>query len=376
MQSSTIGATFAESVAAGHSPRHRVDCQNEVGYARVVALSKQFSTELASLNVSYGVHGMFGIFADGDPINRNTDGSFTPHTVIRAGKRINIKKASYVNYSHVKTRMLYTAACEHINQVVHRARGSHVRPTICELGFNAGLSAMLLLEAAPAARVISFDIDAFKWTRPAASMLQKAYPPERFTGVVWGDSHSTIPKLKASQPDFGCDVMFIDGRKDGVGKLRHIADMTRHATRPRTVVLIDDCNFDRLSALVPLECSSDGFSGPDSVAPRAGTQPIICTPKTIADTKLRAQGELATAAAASGPTKTLVKVVPGRGLVSNSSEGAAMAVRAGLLRLIECRWAPRVLDGWARSILEEGMCLAEIAPSAEIASSATEPNVE
>ena len=54
------------------------------------------------------------------------------------------------NYQRVKTRFMFLRVCE-------LARQGRVR-SMCELGFNAGLSALLLLEAAPGATLVSFDL--------------------------------------------------------------------------------------------------------------------------------------------------------------------------------------------------------------------------
>ena len=95
-----------------------------------------------------------------------------------------------------KTRFLY----EHVCRLAQQGRAN----TICEVGFNAGLSALLLLEAAPSARVISFDLGDMPWSGFAANALRAAYDsPRRFIGTVFGDSAATLPFFK----DGPCDVM-------------------------------------------------------------------------------------------------------------------------------------------------------------------------
>lgn len=93
-----------------------------------------------------------------------------------------------------KTRFLYEGVC----RLAQQGRAN----TICEVGFNAGLSSLLLLEAAPTAHVVSFDLGDMPWSGYAANALREAYPPRRFGGAIFGPSAHTIPKF-----DGKCDVM-------------------------------------------------------------------------------------------------------------------------------------------------------------------------
>ena len=89
------------------------------GYDRIERLGQRLTEAAQGLRVGYGVHGQWGIFAP--------------------------------RLQQTKTRFLHEWLCRYI------ARG---RPmvTICELGFMAGHSAMLFLETARTAKVVSFDV--------------------------------------------------------------------------------------------------------------------------------------------------------------------------------------------------------------------------
>ena len=99
-----------KATRAGMSHGHSASCER--GHQHMEQLAHNFSRSLG------WQHGKFGIFAN--------------------------------NYQRVKTRFMFLRVCE-------LARQGRVR-SMCELGFNAGLSALLLLEAAPGATLVSFDL--------------------------------------------------------------------------------------------------------------------------------------------------------------------------------------------------------------------------
>lgn len=159
----------------------------------------------------YDVHGLFGIFAAGDRIN-------------------NKSKRYFINYSGVKTSFLLTRACEY-------AQDRHTT-TICEVGFCAGLSAVLFLEAVPKSRVLSFDLGDMPWTRYADDFLQRRYTQQRFPGVMYGDAATTIPH-SIQFSTFHCDMVFVDGSKTFEGRLGSLISL-RNVSRKNTVVFMDE----------------------------------------------------------------------------------------------------------------------------------------
>lgn len=77
-------------------------------------------------------------------------------------------------------------------------------PVICEIGFNAGYSAVTFLVAHTTARVVSFDIGDFAVPYVAKRWIDEAFP-ERHQ-LVLGDSGITVRNWKDR-----CDLYFIDG---------------------------------------------------------------------------------------------------------------------------------------------------------------------
>lgn len=80
---------------------------------------------------------------------------------------------------------------------------------MCEIGFNAGHSALALLMGNPRARYIAFDALYLKWTQPMIQFLQTSFPNR--IELVPGPSIDTVPRYR---PDGfpGCDLISIDGR--------------------------------------------------------------------------------------------------------------------------------------------------------------------
>ena len=151
----------------------------------------------------YTVHGLFGIFAE--------------HLQEKAGK----KKGRFYgpDYRQIKTRFLY----DHICKLARQGRAD----TICEVGFNAGLSALLFLLAAPNSRFISFDLGDFRWSRYAASALREAFPStSHYMGTVYGSSSVTIP---AADQGLKCDVMFVDGDKRPSGRFADLQNFRQRS---------------------------------------------------------------------------------------------------------------------------------------------------
>ena len=97
----------------------QADACTAAGYARVERLGQRLTEAAQGLRVGYGVHGQWGIFAP--------------------------------RLQQTKTRFLHEWLCRYIT------RGRPME-TICELGFMAGHSAMLFLETARTAKVVSFDV--------------------------------------------------------------------------------------------------------------------------------------------------------------------------------------------------------------------------
>jgi hypothetical protein len=310
------------AAAVNLTQAREVSC-DEASHARMLFLAQLLSRDLQRSHPAYTTHGLMGIFADGAPINRYANGTARVHLVRSARNRslglVNRLRANYLDYKHLKTRFLHQRTCE---RAAWLSQGTRRLIHICEIGFNAGLSSLLLLEASASAgaRVRSFDIDAFPYTRTASALLTRAYA-ERLN-VSFGDADAllALPSMNVSgrHTRQACDITFVDGQKSVVGKLGHLKVLAKYA-RAGAWIFVDDVK-------------NGSWCGRRTVEPDGHT---LC---------IGTRGTIVSKAAA-------------------ASEGLAAAVQLGIVHLIECRWpSVRPHEGWRMD--GEGLCLAEVSQEA------------
>ena len=124
--------------------------------------------------------------------------------------------------------------------------GKQATTRICEIGFNAGHSTMLLLlgrDTSPVDFTI-FDIGTHRYTRPCVSYIQSVFPHVKFE-YVEGDSTVTMPSWINTHKELigSYDVIHVDG-----GHSEHciINDMknTDLLIKLNGIVIIDDTNLE------------------------------------------------------------------------------------------------------------------------------------
>jgi hypothetical protein len=111
--------------------------------------------------------------------------------------------------------------------------------TVCEIGFNAGHSALLWL-ASGVRRVLSFELGQYPYSAKAISWLDKRYRG-RFQ-VVMGDSLNSVPAFHEMWPDERCNLLFIDGGhlyQHTMGDLENFRKMRNESFH---YLLVDDTN--------------------------------------------------------------------------------------------------------------------------------------
>lgn len=119
------------------------------------------------------------------------------------------------------------------------ARGPTVR-NICEVGFNAGHSAAVFLNANPQANMYSFDIGQFPYTRGNSKLMKEIFPT-RFE-YVSGPSEVTVPEFGQSRPDTKCDIISVDGDHSTEGTFNDLVNFRKLASC-RNWVLMDDAGW-------------------------------------------------------------------------------------------------------------------------------------
>eukprot|EP00930_Biecheleria_cincta_P002341 TRINITY_DN103350_c0_g1_i1.p1 TRINITY_DN103350_c0_g1~~TRINITY_DN103350_c0_g1_i1.p1 ORF type:complete len:278 (+),score=35.33 TRINITY_DN103350_c0_g1_i1:119-952(+) len=149
------------------------------------------------------------------------------------------------------------------------ARGPTVKH-ICEVGFNAGHSAAIYLNANPEAKLHSFDIGQFPYTRGNSKLMKELFP-DRFE-YISGSSTETVPAFAEERPEVKCDVISVDGDHSTEGTLADLANFRKLASC-RNWVLMDDAGWNSTNSawqqakdagiLTQVECFADMNPRPD-----------------------------------------------------------------------------------------------------------------
>ena len=186
------------------------------GFQRIDRLARLLSKAARAGCNSFGFHGQYGVFSS-PPTPTNRSSAFLR------------MQAKHYTYGPTKATFLYNETCRHF------VSGGG-KQQLCEIGFNAGHTSLIWLEAAPSARVIAFDLGDLAYARKQAALMSRAYG-ERFQ-VVWGSSLETVPahERKLSSK---CDVAFLDGGKNRNLRLGDLRAFHR-LSGPGTLLLFDE----------------------------------------------------------------------------------------------------------------------------------------
>lgn len=130
--------------------------------------------------------------------------------------------------------------------------GKQATTKLCEIGFNAGHSAMVMLlgrEEKPLDFTI-FDIGEHKYTKPCYNYIKSNFSNVSFE-FIEGDSTKTMPKWIASHPELAgtYDVVHLDG-----GHSEHciVNDMKNSdiLVKKGGIIIIDDTNLRHINERV------------------------------------------------------------------------------------------------------------------------------
>ena len=134
--------------------------------------------------------------------------------------------------------------------------GKQAPARICEIGFNAGHSAMLLLLASSATTFTVFDIGHHRYTQPCLNYIEHIFPHVAFEYIV-GDSTLTMPtQMEGRQETY--DLVHVDG---GHSEFCATSDM-KHADillKPSGIMVVDDTDAPQINGLVNLYLASGKY---------------------------------------------------------------------------------------------------------------------
>lgn len=119
---------------------------------------------------------------------------------------------------------------------------------ICEIGFNAGHSLLLMLDVNPNAEYTLFDINMHNYTDPCLQFIKSCYPNTTIN-MLYGSSSETLPKYIKTHGNKIFDLIHIDGGHSA--EIVH-ADFTNtlELASSDTIIIFDDYNIKKIKKYI------------------------------------------------------------------------------------------------------------------------------
>jgi predicted O-methyltransferase YrrM len=139
--------------------------------------------------------------------------------------------------------------------------GSTVKTRICEIGFNAGHSALLFLltnQETPIDFTV-FDIGQHAYTEPCLTYMRNAFPNVTFE-YIKGDSIVKVPQwtMNNSQYMQSYDLVHVDGGHSEMCVKNDLKNATK-LVAPGGLLVVDDTNYDYINRYVDTYISLGDF---------------------------------------------------------------------------------------------------------------------
>jgi len=122
--------------------------------------------------------------------------------------------------------------------------GHQIGRKLCEVGFNAGHSALIfLMSANKDIDFLIFDINSHAYTAPCLEYLKSSFPGVKYE-FVEGDSTVTIPQWIEANPLQAetFDVVHMDGGHSEAVVIEDLKNCIR-LVRPGGLLIVDDTNL-------------------------------------------------------------------------------------------------------------------------------------
>lgn len=116
---------------------------------------------------------------------------------------------------------------------------------ICEIGFNAGHSALFMLNVNSTANYTFFDICRHEYTKPCFEYIQEAFPDANME-MIDGDSKKTLKHFNSIEHK-KFDLIHIDGGHDEV-TLANDVKYSLQMLDQAGVLIIDDSHLPRIKS--------------------------------------------------------------------------------------------------------------------------------
>ena len=114
--------------------------------------------------------------------------------------------------------------------------------TVCEIGFNAGHSAVMLLNST-SAQLHEFDLGALPYSKGSRSFVEAHYPGRAHFHL--GYSQRTVAAFVRSVhagDELPCDFWYVDGAHTGTVPYTDLLNAL-NASSPSAVIMADDCGM-------------------------------------------------------------------------------------------------------------------------------------
>jgi hypothetical protein len=164
-------------------------------------------------------------------------------TIVRATGEVLEGNCVYENQTFQQSPLLASKR----RNLARAAKGAR---RICEIGFNAGHSALEFLGAENTATCLFFDLGEHAYSEPCANYVQTQFPG-RALEFIWGDSRVMMPRWIAANPAaIGTfDVVHVDG---GHTSECATSDMfgAYLLTKPGGLLIVDDISSEDIMPAV------------------------------------------------------------------------------------------------------------------------------
>lgn len=159
---------------------------------------------------------------------------------------------------------------------VLRQAAAHPR-TGLEIGFNAGHSAVVMLDANPRLHLTIIDGGAHRYTRPCAAIVAERYPGR--LRMLWGPSRAVTAHLvRARDTDF--QFIHIDGSHSVRDATADIVFALRHGG-PGCVVVVDDLGESHIESILRWALAGGYFEVPPGAAPPGDNRVLLRTRRPV-----------------------------------------------------------------------------------------------
>lgn len=129
---------------------------------------------------------------------------------------------------------------KHTNKIINLKNLVKDKKNICEVGFNAGHSLLLMLDSNPTANYQIFDLGSHLYSRPCLDYIKSAFPNVNIN-CVFGDSKETLKSYFNKVGENKFDFFHVDGGH-GINEVESDFYYSSLLTNTSGVILFDDFN--------------------------------------------------------------------------------------------------------------------------------------